>query len=172
MIERLTNAQKSRVRKAYREAYAEVHHVRAINDLYTKFIDLYGVSIQTLQQICTEDRARHRVEYRALQAIRDGLQQANTPKTSRDHKTFCPVCTTDVKVSTGPLPVHKSPTGRACDGKGMWGVSKEAALIRSKRGGRKKKAKTGKNVDSDRHLYYGTSVRTVGGGLPGLGRRR
>lgn len=78
MIERRTAAQKSRVRKAYREAFTATDRLRAVNDVYAKFVELYGVSRETLRQIVVEDHKRHEVEYRALQAVRDGQAHPRT----------------------------------------------------------------------------------------------
>jgi hypothetical protein len=165
MIERLTVAQKGRMRKAHRAAFAEPDQVRALNEFFSKFMDLYGVSTDTLRDVIEADKQRHPAEYRALQAIHDSQKRVRPRKQkSREHKTFCPVCAKNLEVSSGPLPPHENRNGDKCRGAGKWGVSQLAARNRKKQ---KKRV-----VVRDNDRYYSTSVRTVGGGLPTLGRRR
>lgn len=77
VIERLTSAQKNRLRRAFREAFGELDQARAINAMYAKYLDLYGVSLNTLQAIIEEDQRGHEAEYRALQAIRESRAEGS-----------------------------------------------------------------------------------------------
>jgi hypothetical protein len=166
VIERLTTSQTSRVRKAYREAFGEPDRARAVNAFYAEFIDLYGVSVDTLVQIINEDHRRHEAEYRALQEVRE----ASRKEKLRDEKTFCRVCAKNLRVSVGGLPHHTDERGNSCKGVGLRGVSEQAARDKNRPKKRKKKRVISRG-DSD-FWYSGNSVRTVGGGLPGQGRRR
>jgi hypothetical protein len=113
MVERLTSAQRSRVRKAYREAFPANDAGAAINGVFAKFVDPYGVSTTTLRQVVEEDQQRHPAEYTALQVLRQG-QGNRRKRKSREGETFCRVCAQDLKISVGPLPTHTNSVGRQC----------------------------------------------------------
>ena len=145
--------------------------------MYAKYLDLYGVSLNTLLAVVEEDQRRHDAEYRALQAIREshaeGSRRERNKKNARDKRTFCRICAANLRVSVGPLPAHTDHKGNPCKGAGLRGVSVEAARASTNPKKKQKQKKKKRPIVGDSDFWYsGSSVRTVGGGLPGLGKRR
>jgi len=157
------------VRRAYRDAYSDCDHVRAMNAMYARFMDLYGVSLDTLLQIVEEDQRRHRAEYTGLQAIR--IQALNERREARrktkgeepevspgqyyGRSTYCPVCLRELGAER--MPRHDDTRWHVCNGSGRFGVTQYTAEQLRRTKGRQEYERS-------------PSIRTVSGGLPGLGK--
>ena len=179
----LTSEEASTVVAAYREALADRDRFAAISRLYAKFAAMYGVSHDTLKELVALDERCHAAEYRALrevyaqeQPVRRGNKKVKQesaklkPPDYYGRATYCPVCHRDFDANF--MPRH-GPDPHGCKGSGKFGVTRytidvqkreeEWARRQRKKGKRSKGAKGG--------VLHSVSVRTVSGGLPGLGRR-
>lgn len=88
-------------------------------------------------------------------------------------ETFCRICAVNLGVSVGPLPAHTDHKGNHCKDAGLRGVSAEAARAWTNPKKKQKQKKKNRPIVGDSDFWYsGSSVRTVGGGLAGLGKRR
>ena len=186
----MTNQQKSRFRRAYRDTFAAENHGDAIKAMYAQFTQLYGVSVDALQALVAAEWKKDPRQYHQLQsrlaarrAAAQGLEKrlrtaptkarpASKPKKPREHqpekpnpkkskeqrppsrKLPCPVCRKSVSVAdNGCLRGHH--------GSDIWC-----------RGSGRKVAVPAKSSVSGPERRISSSVRTVSGGSPGLGRRR
>jgi hypothetical protein len=135
---------------------------------------MYGVSRNTLREIARLDQRRHAAEYAALKRHANELKTRRTDKQKTRQKsvkgsppnmsladyygraTYCPVCRHDF--NTNFIPRHGAgPHG--CNGSGKFGASLYTIYLDRR---------------AEKQLKGGgrsTGVRTVSGGLPGLGRR-
>jgi hypothetical protein len=146
MIDRLTASQKSRFRRAYRDAYAASDNYATLDALYTKHEALYDVSRDTLLAIVTEDHRRNRTQYIALHVARD-LKKKQRRQAHQEQE-------------------RRAREERKAEKKRKAQVEQERVQKQKlKRSGRKK----GSSASSSER---GSSVWTVSGGLPGLGKRR
>jgi hypothetical protein len=171
----LTSEQAATMLASYREAFAAKNHGQAIGKCYAKFEALYGVSRTTLRKLAALDKQRYAAEYRALEELhaqehktrrrnkKKGPASANgkppyvSPGDYYGRATYCPVCRRDFK--TNFIPPH-GPGPHGCRGSGKFGVTLYTIYLNRRY--EKQPARGGGS----------TSVRTVRGGLPGLGKRR
>jgi hypothetical protein len=136
-----------------------------------------------LRNLVDVDKQRHPAEYKALRQlyfenrqVKQGAKGRTKVKRDANGKpqdmsnsdyygraTYCPACR--CRFEENVIPPHGS-NGHGCKGAGRFGVTPYAIYLEGraeKRSRKKKKSSTGR---------ASTSVRTVRGGLPGLGRRR
>lgn len=66
MIERLDAGQELEVRAAYRETYSAPNHGAAIEALYVRFTEKFGVSRETLRHVVTPELAENKKQYNKL----------------------------------------------------------------------------------------------------------
>lgn len=183
MREKLTSQQESRFRRAYRETFTAENHGDAIKAMYAKFSALYGVSVDSLRFLVAEEWRRDPQQYHRLQsqlaarrAAAQGQklalqttstsakakakpekptkkQQQQSKKKKREaRKLRCPVCRKSVSVTdNGCLKGHHG-TSVWCRGSGQ------------------KVTVPAKSSTSGPDRRNSSSVRTISGGLPGLGR--
>jgi hypothetical protein len=64
--ENLTTQQKSRFRRAYRDTFTANPHGDAVKALYSRFSELYGVTVDSLRAIVSEELKKHPKEYAVL----------------------------------------------------------------------------------------------------------
>ncbi|MGO9031848.1 hypothetical protein [Mycobacterium sp.] len=63
MIERLDAGQELEVRAGYRETYSAPSHGAAIEALYVRFTEKFGVSRETLRHVVTLELAENKKQY-------------------------------------------------------------------------------------------------------------
>lgn len=179
---RLSNKQVAAFLAAYRDALMGPRRHAATEHIIADYAVEYTVPQQLLRAIVKSDRRRHQAQYRALEHIgasADLARRVITKKTKKfkmpgqnsvnplrgkpdsvsvsdyvGRSTYCPHCHRDF--DTSYIPIHESGATR-CRGSERFAVSQYTIYLQ------------------DRHLPEAGAKRrapTVGGGLPGLGRRR
>jgi hypothetical protein len=84
----LTTQQKSRFRRAYRETYeSTANHGQAVQAVYDRFSDLYGVNVDVLRGIVAEDVKKHPEEYSQR---RKGVAGRQAPRAALKRKGNAP----------------------------------------------------------------------------------
>jgi hypothetical protein len=170
VIERLNADQELEVRAAYRETYSVQNHGAAIEALYVRFTEKFGVSRETLRHVITLELAENKKQYNKLrrelaqrQAAKAGKAAtrkarkagAKDPSAQPLSPVCCPVCFKEFMEAV--IPRHENSAGHFCKGSWKRGVPPP-----------KPKKKPKNSYYDDR--AESTSVRTVSGGLPSSGR--
>ncbi|WP_141681358.1 C2HC-type zinc finger protein [Mycobacterium malmoense] len=175
---RLTDAQAAGLLTAYRETYGDLVSKQTERRFFKTYAAASGIPVDILKKVVAEDKQRNPNEYRALKALavqrrKDQRHEAEEAKryakalqdkppgmSVADYvgqTTRCPVCGRDFGVDR--IPRH-GPEPHGCRGSGRFAVSLYSVHQA------RREAKSPKSNDLN-----GSSVRTVRGGLPGLGRR-
>jgi hypothetical protein len=71
MTARLTANESATIRRAYRDACASGNISRALDAMYAKYVQLYGLSLSELQEVALEDKILNPKIYQAMYAARD-----------------------------------------------------------------------------------------------------
>jgi len=75
----LTTQQKSRFRRAYRDTFGADNHGDAVKQLYSKYAELYGVSVDSLRAIVAGELKKKPEEYAALRSAL-AARQSDKPR--------------------------------------------------------------------------------------------
>lgn len=173
----LTDAQTAELLSAYREKYGDLISKNAERRFFKTHAAASGIPVDVLKKVVAEDKQRNPKDYRALKAFATQQrkeQRQEAEEASRcakalkgkppgmsvadyiGHTTRCPVCGKDFGADR--IPRH-GPEPHGCR-QGRFGVSLYS--VHQLRRDAKRPSTNGP---------HSSSVRTVGGGLPGLGRR-
>ena len=156
----MTAQQKSRFRKAYRDTFDADDQNVALKALYEKYSELYGVQIDTLRMIISQDLHKKPAEYAVLRGALAAKQNAKKPRQQRRRgkraertdnysRRPCDDCHRSVPVNeVGELMYHKASDGKWC---------------------KDPRPKPARKKPMRRRKLQVTSL--VSGGLPGLGKR-
>lgn len=129
----LTTGQKAQILAAYKETFAAHNQGEALKALYATFSEQYGIQIEALRRLISEELNSNPTQYRRLARARASRQAAagSSPKVMAEAKKAwhgdtapkrivprrkCPACSQEVEVHRKKLVQHRF-NGVACSGK-------------------------------------------------------